>query len=171
MKAFVFAALAALTMVAAPASAKDFTGPRIGVQTGYDDVASHSGVSYGVVAGVDAPVIKGVTVGVEATLEDSTVKGLSTNVSRDIGLNLRAGLQVLPRAQVFAKVGYANTRFENAGGGLKVSAEGVRYGAGVEYALTDHLYATAEYRRTQLENAAGAFKGRDGALVGFGLRF
>ena len=170
-KTIVFAAIAALAAVASPASATDFTGARIGVQTGYDDVASHAGVSYGVVAGVDAPVVKGVTVGVEATLEDSTVKGLSTNVSRDLGLNLRVGVRVLPRAQVFAKVGYADTRFENTAGGLNVTAEGVRYGGGVEVAVTKHLYATAEYRRTELESAAGAFKGRDGALVGIGLRF
>ena len=54
MKKTLFGAVAALlTVAAAPAMAQDFTGPRIGVTGGYDDVQSREGFTYGVVAGVD----------------------------------------------------------------------------------------------------------------------
>lgn len=167
MKAFVLAAVAALTAVAAPASAQDFTGPRIGVTGGYDDVQNRDGFTYGVVAGVDAPVAKGVTLGVEATLEDSTAKAGAVKASRELGVAVRAGVVVLPRTLAFAKVGYTNARFDLGRTGA-VTLEGLRYGAGVEYAVTKNVYATAEYRRSELENGFG---GRDGALVGVGIRF
>lgn len=158
--------------VATPAMAEtkepDFTGPRIGVVLGYDNLQDREGLTYGLVAGVDAPIVKGVTLGVEATLEDSTADGGFVNGSRDIGINLRAGVKVLDRAQLFAKAGYASTRFEFVGTGAGVGLEGFRYGGGVEYALTDNLYITGEYRRTEYEDNLG---GRDGALVGFGYRF
>lgn len=169
MKAFIIAAVAALTAVAAPASAQDFTGPRVGVTGGYDDVMTRDGFTYGGVVGVDAPVAKGVTLGVEATLEDSTAKAGAVRASRELGVAVRAGVVVLPRTLAFAKVGYTNARFDltgrNAG---SATFEGLRYGAGLEYAVTKHTYVTAEYRRSELEKGFG---GRDGALVGVGFRF
>lgn len=168
MKAIILAAVAALAAIATPAAAQDFTGPRVGVTGGYDDVLAHDGFTYGVVAGVDAPVLKGVTLGVEATLEDSTAKAGKVNASRELGLAVRAGVVVLPKTLVFAKVGYTNARFDLAGTKASATFEGLRYGAGVEYAVTKHTYVTAEYRRSELENGFG---GRDGALVGVGFRF
>jgi outer membrane immunogenic protein len=167
MKAFVIAAVAALAAVATPAAAQDFTGARVGVVGGYDNIQAREGVTYGVVAGVDAPVAKGVTLGVEATLEDSTTDAAGVDASRELGVAVRAGVVVLPRTLAFAKVGYTNARFDLGRTG-SVTLEGLRYGAGVEYALTKNTYVTAEYRRSELENGAG---GRDGALVGVGFRF
>ena len=168
MKTLILAAVAALTAVATPAMAQDFTGARVGVTGGYDDVQSRDGFTYGVVAGVDAPIAKGVTLGVEATLEDSTASAAGVDASRELGVAVRAGVVVLPKTLVFAKVGYTNARFELAGTNSGVTLEGLRYGAGVEYAVTNHTYVTAEYRRSELENGFG---GRDGALVGVGFRF
>lgn len=168
MKAFVIAAAAALAALATPAAAQDFTGARIGVTGGYDDVLNRDGFTYGVVAGVDAPVAKGVTLGVEATLEDSTTGDAGVDASRELGVAARLGVKVLPKAQVFAKVGYTNARVELAGTNAGVSLEGLRYGAGVEYALTDRLYTTVEYRRSEYEDGIG---GRNGVLAGFGIRF
>lgn len=169
MKAFFIAAIAALTAIAAPASAQDFTGARVGVTGGYDDIQAREGFTYGVVAGVDAPVLKNVTLGVEATLEDSTAKAGAVHASRELGLAARAGVVVLPRTLVFAKVGYTNARFDITGrNAASVTLEGLRYGGGIEYALTKHTYATVEYRRSELENGFG---GRNGVLAGVGFRF
>lgn len=167
MKAFIIAAVAALTAVAAPASAQDFTGARIGVTGGYDDVQSREGFTYGVVAGVDAPVAKNVVVGVEATLEDSTAKAGAVHASRELGIAARAGVVVLPRVLAFGKVGYTNARFDLGRSGA-VTLEGLRYGGGIEYAVSKHTYATLEYRRSELENNFG---GRNGVLAGVGIRF
>jgi len=170
MKAIVLAAVAAIITAVTPvaAQAQDFTGARIGVTGGYDDIQSREGFNYGVVVGVDAPVIKGVTLGVEATLEDSTTDTAGLDVSRDLGMNLRAGVAVLPKVQLFGKVGYASTRFDLTGNTGHVNFEGLRYGAGVEYAVSKHTYATLEYRRSEYEDNLG---GRDGVLAGVGFRF
>ena len=169
MKKTLFGAVAALlTVAAAPAMAQDFTGPRIGVTGGYDDVQSREGFTYGVVAGVDAPIAKGVTLGVEATLEDSTAKAGAVHASRELGVAVRAGVVVLPKVLAFGKVGYTNARFEAAGTNAGVALEGLRYGGGIEYALTDRVYTTVEYRRSELEDGFG---GRDGVLAGVGIRF
>lgn len=168
MKTIAIAAAAALATVAAPAAAEDFTGPRIGVTGGYDNIQDREGVTYGLVAGVDAPVVKGVTVGVEATLEESTISEFDLNASRDIGVNARAGVAVLDNLQVFGKVGYASTRVEVEGTNAGFALEGLRYGGGVELALGDTFYTTVEYRRSEYEDGLG---GRDGVLAGFGVRF
>lgn len=168
MKTLVIAAAAALAAAATPAAAQDFTGPRVGVVGGYDDVQNRDGFTYGLVAGVDAPVAKGVIVGVEATLEDSTTSAGAVNASRELGVAVRAGVVVLPRVLAYGKVGYTNARFEVAGTNAGFSLEGLRYGGGVEYALTDRIYLGAEYRRTELEDNAG---GRNGALATVGFRF
>lgn len=168
-KIFTMVALAAASMFAAPAAlAADFTGPRVGVTVGYDDVADRDGVTYGIVAGVDAPVAKGVIVGAEATLEDSTVKGLGISASRELGLAVRAGVKLTDSVLAYGKVGYAKARFEAAGTNAGVSLEGVRYGGGIEYAVTKNLYANVEYRRSEYENGVG---GRNGVLVGAVIRF
>ena len=168
MKTLILAAVAALTAVATPAMAQDFTGVRVGVTGGYDDVQSRDGFTYGGVVGVDAPVAKNIIIGVEATLEDSTAKVAGVHASRELGVAARAGVVVLPKTLVFAKVGYTNARFTANQGDLSATFEGLRYGAGVEYAVTKHTYVSAEYRRTELEKGFG---GRDGALVGVGIRF
>lgn len=169
MKKTLFGAAAvALMTLAAPAMAQDFTGPRVGVVGGYDDVQNRDGFTYGVVAGVDAPVAKGVIVGVEATVEDSTTKAAGLNASRELGVAVRAGVVVLPKVLAYGKVGYTNARFELAGTNAGVSLEGVRYGGGIEYAVTDRVYTTVEYRRTELEDGVG---GRNGVLAGVGIRF
>lgn len=174
MKKTLFGAAAvALMTLAAPAMAQDFTGPRVGVVGGYDDVQNRDGFTYGVVAGVDAPVAKGVIVGVEATLEDSTTSAVGNGTvfgkaSRELGVAVRAGVVVLPKVLAYGKVGYTNARFELAGTNAGVSLEGVRYGGGIEYAVTDRVYTTVEYRRTELEDGVG---GRNGVLAGVGIRF
>ncbi|GAY19821.1 MULTISPECIES: outer membrane protein [Sphingobium] len=169
MKTVIFAALAAAA-VSAPAFAQDaapFTGPRAGVTLGYDKVGGEEGFSYGVSTGYDLAVTPNITFGPEVSFGDSTVDEAGLDVSRDLAASVRLGYILTPRVLAFGKVGYATTRFEVAGLG-STNLEGVRYGGGVEFAVTGNTYISAEYQRTEYEDNAG---GRDAGVVGIGFRF
>ena len=169
MKTVIFAAIAAATVVSAPAFAQDaapFTGPRAGVTMGYDKIGGEDGFSYGVTAGYDLALAPRIVGGVEVSLGDSTVDESGLDVSRDLAASLRAGYVLTPRVLAFGKVGYASTRFEVDGDGAAL--EGVRYGGGLEFAATPTTYISAEYQRTEYEQNVG---GRDAAMVGVGFRF
>ncbi len=168
MKTAIFAALIAAS-VSVPALAQEsapFTGSRAGVTLGYDKYQGEEGVSYGVNAGYDLAVARNITAGVEVSLGDATTDGAGFDASRDLAASLRLGYAFTPSVLAFGKVGYANSRIETAGTGA--SFEGVRFGGGVEYALTPHTYISAEYARTEYEANLG---GRDAGLIGVGFRF
>jgi outer membrane immunogenic protein len=171
MKTAIFAAIAAVT-IAAPALAQDdagsFTGPRLGVTTGYDKIQHQDGVTYGVAAGYDIAVAPKVRAGVEVGLADSTAGGTTFDASRDLSASARLGYVLTPRIMGFGKVGYTSSRFEAVDTTIGSATEGVRYGGGVEYAATPKTYISAEYQRTEYGNNIG---GRDAAMVGVGLRF
>lgn len=169
MKTVIFAAVAAAAAVSAPAFAQDaapFTGPRAGVTVGYDSLGDEEGVSYGVTAGYDLPVTQSLTFGPEVSFSDSTVDAGGVDVSRDLAASVRLGYVVNPNLLAFAKVGYADTRFEALG--TNVNFEGVRFGGGLEYAVTGNAYISAEYQRTEYEDEFG---GRDAGVVSVGFRF
>lgn len=172
MKTLVLAAAAALAaMVAAPAMAQDarddsaFTGPRVGATVGYDNYMGAEDVAYGGAVGYDF-AYRGVVLGGEVSLEDSTVQGYGIHASRDLAASARVGYVVAPRTMLFGKVGYATTRVEAYG--AHTNLEGVRFGGGVEFAVTPKTYLSTEYRRTEYE---GNFGGRDQVMAGVGFRF
>ncbi|WP_150291219.1 outer membrane protein [Sphingobium estronivorans] len=171
MKTVILAAVAAAAF-AAPAFAQDaapFTGPRAGVTMGYDKFAGRDGFSYGVNTGFDLAVTPNITFGPEVSLSDSTTSlAAGVEVSRDLAASLRLGYIVTPRALLFGKVGYANTRVEASNSNAGGSFEGVRYGGGVEFAVTGNTYISAEYQRSEYEDGIG---GRDAGVVGVGFRF
>ena len=174
MKIAIIAAIAAAS-IATPVlaqndfdSATAFTGPRIGVTSGYDKAQDHDGVTYGVAAGYDVPVGSKLRAGIDVGLADSTVKTDSVKASRDLSASARLGYVLSPRLMPYAKVGYASSRFEDRATETGAGFEGVRYGAGVEIAPTPRTYISAEYQRTEYEANIG---GRDAAMVGVGLRF
>ncbi|UZW54214.1 porin family protein [Sphingobium sp. JS3065] len=167
MKTVIFAALAAAA-VSAPAFAQDaapFTGPRAGVIGGYDKLGGNDGFAYGVSTGYDLAVTPNVTFGPEVSFSDTTVGGGGTELSRDLAASVRLGYILTPRILAFGKVGYANTRFDVGGAGFSI--EGVRYGGGVEFAVTGNTYISAEYQRSEYELNTS----RDAGVVGIGFRF
>ncbi|MEA3390876.1 porin family protein [Sphingobium sp. CCH11-B1] len=169
MKTVIFAAIAAASALSAPAFAQDaapFTGPRAGVTMGWDKTQGEDGFAYGVTAGYDLALTPRVTVGPEVSLGDSTIDGQGFHASREIAASLRAGYVVTPQILAFGKVGYTNARIE--AGAAHTSLEGVRYGGGLEYAVTPRTYISAEYQRSEYEDNFG---GRDAAIVGVGYRF
>jgi outer membrane immunogenic protein len=170
MKTVIFAAMAA-ACCAAPAFAQDaepFTGPRVGAIAGYDSFGHNDGFTYGAAAGFDLAVAPNIRAGIETTLSDSTTSGTLTDVSRDLTASARLGYVLTPQIMAFGKVGYASTRLEDKALSTGSAVEGVRFGGGLEYALTPHTYISAEYQRTEYESNVG---GRDAGLVGVGFRF
>ncbi len=168
MKTVIFAAAAAAAF-SAPAFAQDaapFTGPRAGVTVGYDSLGDEEGVSYGVTAGYDLAVTPNLTFGPEVSFGDTTTDAPGLDVSRDLAASVRLGYVVNPQFLVFGKVGYATTRFETIVG--DTNFEAVRFGGGLEFALTPNAYISAEYQRSEYENELG---GRDAGVVGIGFRF
>lgn len=142
MRYVVLAALAASSVLAAPAFAQDagqsFTGPRVAVLGGYDGIRPGSsedsdlegddqtvdGFLYGIEAGYDIAIGNRAVVGIEGELTDST-GNVETDTSdpeffgygrvgtgRDLYLGLRAGLLATPNTLVYAKGGYTNARLD-----------------------------------------------------------
>lgn len=170
MKRFVAAAVAAIAF-ATPALAQDeatFTGFRVEGLIGYDVVSTpaisdQDGLLYGIGIGYDfnaGPVV----LGVEADVTDSTTKIAGIVSDRDLYVGARVGT-VVGQSLLYAKAGYTNARLESPVG--NANFDGVRLGAGVEYALGGNMFLKGEYRYSNYE----ADLSRHQVVGGFGIRF
>ena len=192
MRCFAFALLAA-TAVATPALAQDgttFTGPRIEGIVGWDQLRNHGheqGVAYGVGAGYDVQM-GGAVVGLEGELSTADTRHrqydvyatgdrLTAKAGRDLYVGARIGKVVGGRTLLYAKAGYTNQRArliydDGTSAGLNnfrdhTDLNGVRVGAGAEYALNRNSYLKAEYRYSNYEQGFS----RNQLIGGFGVRF
>jgi len=201
MRTVLLAALAASTMLAAPAFAQDtdpsFTGPRAEAIVGWDRVDDGStsgsdatdGVVYGGAVGYDFQLGNAV-LGFEgeatgATTKDTTsgfiVAGDQFRVSagRDLYVGGRIGFLAGPRALIYAKGGYTNatikTRYTTGTTTVRTSddADGWRAGAGVEYKVNDRFYVKGEYRYSNYQelNGSNIDLDRHQVVAGVGVRF
>lgn len=176
-------ALAATTL-SAPAFAQivegSFTGPRIEVLGGYDNVQAGDddsddaaeGISYGAAIGYDVQ-LGGAVVGIEGeysgssadiTGHDIDIAGDSfrLDAGRDLYIGARAGFAVAPSTLVYVKGGYTNfrvdSRYDDAAGTVfeeGVTLDGFRLGAGIEQQfslLGPSGYVKAEYRYSNYSN-------------------
>lgn len=158
MKNLMIAASLAAATVATPAMANDFTGPRVEVTAGIDDVTNagdFNDVTYGAALGFDVGVTENVTLGVEATLDNVFER-------RDIGASARLGYQIEDGVLLYTKAGYAN--YKDVG---SRELDGLRVGGGVDLALAAGLYTGVEYRYSDFEAGVGKHAG----LVKVGIRF
>ena len=151
-------ALAALATAAftTPAMAQDFSGPRVEVTAGADDVTGGvdaTDIAYGAALGYDLQFGK-VVLGVEATAANVFDRA-------DLGAAARLGYTLNKNVLAYTRVGYTNLDL-----GAR-SADGLTVGGGLEVKLVGSTFAKAEYRYTDFEGGLG----RHGGLVGFGLRF
>ncbi|MBB3981857.1 outer membrane immunogenic protein [Sphingobium fontiphilum] len=186
-KITIFVASFALCFISAPAFAQEtsaFTGPRVEIITGYDNVdadgaKSADGLLYGLNAGYDF-AMGGVILGLEGEVSDSTTKQSDaigrTVTDRDLYIGARIGVPISEKALAYAKAGYTNARFkyeEAAGGegGGTISgggnADGLRLGAGLEYRLARNIFLKGEYRYSNYE----AGLSRHQLVTGLGIRF
>jgi outer membrane immunogenic protein len=193
MKKYLVVALLAGT-IATPAFAQDarnFEGPRVEAQIGYDSVdvegEASDGLSYGVALGYDFQR-GGAVFGVEAEASDSSVDECVTGVTvatdelcaaagRDLYVGGRIGAVVSPRVLVYAKAGYTNARVRlDYEDGTAATApdfsvgenlDGVRVGGGLEFALSRNAFMRAEYRYSNYEQGFDRHQG----VAGIGFRF
>lgn len=157
-----------------------FTGPRIEVLAGYDNVQSGSdqsddaaeGISYGAAIGYDFQ-LGGAVVGIEGEYAGSTgdltgrdldIVGdsLRLDAERDLYIGARAGFAVAPSTLVYLKGGYTNfrvqSRYDDTSGTIferGVTLDGFRVGAGIEQQfslLGPSGFIKAEYRYSNYSN-------------------
>lgn len=158
MKNFVIStALASLALIASPAMAGDFSGPRLEATVGVDKVnrgVDPTDISYGVGAGYDLQfgnVVTGVEAGVDNVFD-----------RRDIGVSARLGYVLNENVLLFTKVGYSNWKPTN-----RLTLEGVRVGGGLEMNVAGPVYAKVEYRYTDFNGPTNKHSG----FIGVGTRF
>lgn len=200
-KLFAIAALGA-GLVAAPATAQDETGAPggffIGALAGYEGINVESGdgsvtadansAVYGVNAGFDIG-LGNAFVGIEGELSTSdgstrfpdsfagAREGLESGGQYYIGA--RAGVALTPGIAAYGKVGYTamDTRAFTESGSLaelEESADGLRFGGGLQVQLPGPLEARIEYRRSQYNDLADTDQGdatTNQVVAGIGLRF
>ncbi|MDQ8758016.1 porin family protein [Sphingosinicella sp. LHD-64] len=180
-------------VVATPAVAQDatFQGARIEGIVGWDRVnvegEGANGVTYGAAVGYDLQRGRAVF-GIEGEVTDSSadecISGtviagdqLCAGAGRDLYVGGRAGAAVSRNLLLYAKAGYTNGRVRldyddgtaattsdfNIGRNL----DGVRLGAGAEYALSQNAFLKTEYRYSNYEDGFS----RHQVVGGFGFRF
>jgi outer membrane immunogenic protein len=156
MKKLIVTTAIALGLMATPAMASDFAGPRIEVTAGVDDVTGGidpTDVTYGAALGYDLQIGK-VVAGVEATAANVFDRA-------DLGAAARLGYVVNENVLAYARGGYSNLDL-----GAR-SVDGLTVGGGLEVNVTDSVFTKVEYRYTDFEQGLG----RHGGLVGIGVRF
>jgi outer membrane immunogenic protein len=173
-------ALAASALLATPALAQSetFTGPRAEVRVGFDNVnldtsrgrVDADGVTYGAALGYDvalAPrVVTGVTLGIDGSSADGKIgSATSVNAKRDLNATARLGYVLGDSVLVYGQAGYSNQRYGFRNG--TTTAEGLRYGGGVEVAVSKNAFVKGDYIVSDYDDNLKAHKG----LVSVGLRF
>jgi outer membrane immunogenic protein len=175
---------------ATPALAQEapFTGARIEGLIGWDRVGANGGhddnIVYGVAGGFDV-ARNNLLFGVEGEFNDSNVKScagartaadprLCAKAARDLYVGGRVGTVIGGSTLLYAKAGYTNARFklttDNGTTETTLGAtnlDGIRLGAGAEYALGPNSFVKAEYRYSNYEQGLD----RNQVVAGFGFRF
>ena len=173
MSRFAFALLAAAAIAgpAAAQEAKNFNGPFIGGQIGWQQDrqsldlstvppstirAKGDGFAYGGQLGYDLNLGGGV-IGVETSLTGRTGTSrfptFDLESGRTINVTARAGWLMTPEGLLYARGGYSNARFSitNPTGGAE-NRDGYTVGAGYEQMLGKNVSARIEYNYSDYGN-------------------
>lgn len=196
MRRFTLAALLAAPLavaaVAAPAAAQDgaapFTGVHVDGLAGWDNIQNHghsNDFMYGVGAGYDVALGNGIRVGIDGEVADSNNKScfgsktvadprFCAKAGRDLYVGGRVGTVVGGKTLLYAKAGYTNAQAKlTSDDGTarttlgKTNLDGIRVGAGAEYAVGSNAYVKTEYRYSNYQDGFS----RHQVVAGFGLRF
>lgn len=168
-----FVALAGLAVlstapVAAAAEENVFAGPYAGLEAGYNNIkigsdlgsVKEDGFNYGVFAGYRYQLDTSILLGLEARLGESTASfsdGTATiDSTRQIGIDATIGTTLGSDDNIlaFAFVGYDNLRMNTIVGTAEtdVKLDGIRFGAGAEYAFGNNLSLRGTVAYTDYEN-------------------
>lgn len=193
--------LAAVILLAAQHSAvaeSPFRGVYAGIQGSYDtydvDIRSSnlnaddlelSGLSGGFYAGVNTafPGVDRAIVGLEGSFAfndaDGQVSGGGDHISiasrHTYDISGRAGYEVTDNVLLYGRVGWARTRFSGLEPTGRTTLDGIRFGGGAEYAITDNIALRTEFTRTDYERKRSSDRRFDTAqnrlTLGIGYRF
>ena len=162
MRKFAIAAAAVAAVASAPAFAAN-SGPYIGVGVTDDNVAGGgdlegsgiNGVGGTVFAGYDMPLSENTFVGVEANFDLASAKyGDDATYSEEVdnmwGATARLGVNLNDGVALYGRVGYQRGRASVTLLNEKVSEsrDGLRFGGGIEAAVSEQVSVRAEYNRT-----------------------
>lgn len=176
MRKFVFA-LALSAAFATPAMAEPFSGPYVGAEIGLDnyegqaddlfatgdsyDGISGNGVVGGVFAGYDFAA-GNAFFGIEAKASlsdaeasyDDTFDTLSLRAKESFGASARAGLMVNDSTGLYARLGWANTKFKVDVDGFDESGsdDALVLGAGLQTRLGSNASLRVEYVRSDYDD-------------------
>ena len=169
----VFLSLAAIGIMSAatPAMAQTFSGPYVGAQVGLDnyevqasdvfttgdkyDGLSGNGVVGGVYAGYDMPLGDTLFAGVEVNASlsgakisyDDSVDSLTLKAKETFGASARLGAMLNDSTGLYAKAGWANTKFKANVNGLRDSDhdDALVLGGGIETRVGSNASIRLEY--------------------------
>ena len=187
-----FAAAATAAVVATPAMAAPFAGPYVGVELGLDnyevqaedifapgdefDGLSGNGIVGGVFAGYDVAV-GNAFIGLEAKASlsdasatyDDTVDSLTVRAKETFGATARAGVMLNESTGVFARAGWANTKFKvNLNGAADSdNDDALVLGAGLQSRVGSAASVRVEYVRTDYSD----FVKNNAVLAGVAFHF
>jgi outer membrane immunogenic protein len=177
------ASAVALAAFATPAAAAAPAGGRIEAIVGYDHLSidagggvdvSASGVSFGLGAGYDFAVGKSVALGLDVEAADSTTDidptaTDSISANRDLYAGARLTTALSDKVNLYFKAGYTNARFKATTGGVTDSGhlDGIRGGAGLQFAIGKSAYIGGEYRYSNYESDVTRHQG----VATLGFRF
>lgn len=165
--------LAAATFgIAASAHAADLAGPYIGGGVTHDNVAGSgaieglgaNGVGGTVFAGYNVPLSAGF-VGVEANLDLNTVDADDAEAKWGYGFGARAGLNLSDATAAYVRAGYQRNKVELDG--ASGWGDGVRFGGGLETALSETASLRLEYNHTNYERDLVNNQAVVGVVFGF----
>ena len=159
MRKIAFIAAVAAAAVSAPAFAQ---GAYVGVGVTHENTSTSadlegvgfSGVGGTILAGYSLPLSGNVFAGVEANFDLSSAKlgdkvdGLEADHA--FGISARLGTNLNDKTSLFGRVGYQRGRLSFTADSVKESEsfDGVRFGAGVQTAVSEKVSLRAEYGRT-----------------------
>lgn len=166
---------AAAAAVATPAMAEPFAGPYAGVEVGVDnyevkgsdvfvagdkaDGVSGNGIVGGIYAGFDLPLSTSLFAGIEANASLSGAKAsyedtanateLRIRAKETYGATVRVGAMVNDSTGLYARAGWANTKFKASLNGVSDSDrdDALVLGAGVETRVGANASVRVEYNR------------------------
>jgi outer membrane immunogenic protein len=155
---YLIAAAALCVAFATPAMADDFAGPYVGVGVTLDNVQGSgalegfgmSGVGGTAFAGYDVPLGANAFVGVEGNLDLNSADAQGVQADWGWGVGGRVGYKLNSSTALYARGGYARDRVSAAG--VHAWGDGVRYGLGVQTALTRKVSLRAEFSQFNYEH-------------------
>jgi len=154
---YLIAAAAASLVFATPAMAEDFAGPYIGAGVTLDNVQGSgalegfgaSGIGATAFAGYDLPLGTNAFVGAEGNLDVNSADAAGVQADWGWGVGARLGYKLNDSTALYVRGGYARNRV--SAGGVHAWGDGVRYGLGLQTALTSKVSLRAEVSQFNYE--------------------